>query len=108
MRISDWSSDVCSSDLCATFERIRFVGRAEQLINVQGHHLMFRDIDKSGYTGTNGDPLIRVGDPMTRNPTTHVTFQTLVLDLNGNAKNDSLHVVNDKNTLIDAIGRAQV
>src|SRR3546814_19542256 len=28
---------------CATFERIRFVGRAEQLINVQGHHLMFRD-----------------------------------------------------------------
>lgn len=86
---------------CATFERIRFVGRAEQLINVQGHHLMFRDIDKSGYTGTNGDPLIRVGDPTNRNPTTHVTFQNLVLDLNGNAKKDSLHVVNAKNTLID-------
>src|SRR3546814_3762440 len=62
---------------------------------------MCRDIDKSGYTGTNGDPLIRVGDPMNRNPTTHVTFQNLVLDLNGNAKKDSLHVVNAKNTLID-------
>src|SRR3546814_11741373 len=62
---------------------------------------MFRDIDKSGYTGTNGDPLIRVGDPMNRNPTTHVTFQNLVLDLTGNATKDSLHVVNAKNTLID-------
>ncbi|MBR2172301.1 hypothetical protein [Sphingopyxis sp.] len=86
---------------CATFDRIRFVGRAEQLINVQGHHLMFRDIDKTGFTGTNSDPLIRVGDPANKNPTTHVTFQNLVLDLNGNARKDSLHVVNAKNTLID-------
>jgi len=86
---------------CATFDRIRFVGRAEQLINVQGHHLVFRDIDKTGFTGTNGDPLIRVGDPANRNPTTHVTFQNLVLDLNGNGAKDSLHIVNAKNTLID-------
>ncbi len=86
---------------CATFERIRFVGRAEQLINVQGHHLIFRDIDKTGFTGSNSDPLIRVGDPTNKNPTTHVTFQNLVLDLNGNAKKDSLHVVNAKNTLIE-------
>lgn len=86
---------------CATFERIRFVGRAEQLINVQGHHLMFRDIDKAGFTGSSSDPLIRVGDPTNKNPTTHVTFQNLVLDLNGNANKDSLHVVNAKNTLID-------
>src|SRR3546814_7430952 len=36
MRISDWSSDVCSSDLCAPIERIFMLGRAQQIEDRRG------------------------------------------------------------------------
>src|SRR3546814_2371594 len=37
MRISDWSSDVCSSDLCG--------GLAGAVAPQQGHHLAFADVE---------------------------------------------------------------
>src|SRR3546814_10382254 len=45
MRISDWSSDVCSSDLQSDNKDARILGMADVSVNAVSHHLAFGAID---------------------------------------------------------------
>src|SRR3546814_3812921 len=61
MRISDWSSDVCSSDLVLTYRRILTVDGEQSPLGypVANGALVLEVVDKSGYwnadgTGTGG------------------------------------------------------
>src|SRR3546814_10217196 len=66
MRISDWSSDVCSSDLLGGGISARFIpaghllGAAQILMTVGGRTIHF-----SGDVGRNSDPLMRGPQPFT-------------------------------------------
>src|SRR3546814_10576721 len=42
MRISDWSSDVCSSDLVATDDRLVDLGTASDVVRLHGQHFLQR------------------------------------------------------------------
>jgi hypothetical protein len=85
----------------AEIRDLHCVGTVEQILSVQGHHILIDNLDKTGFTGTSAEPLIVLGDPDNINPTTHITLSRAVLDLNGNANKDSVVVINAKNTLID-------
>lgn len=91
--------DVYSQNVRIT--NLSCVGTVEQIMSIQGHHILMDGLDKTGFTGSSSEPLIVLGDPDNINPTTNITLSRCILDLNGNANKDSVHVVNAKNTLID-------
>ncbi|MGQ3081095.1 MULTISPECIES: hypothetical protein [Alphaproteobacteria] len=85
----------------ALIQNFHCVGTVEQILSVQGHFITIENLDKTGFTGSTTEPLMVLGDPDNINPTTNITCNRVILDLNGNVNKDSVHVINAKNTLFD-------
>src|SRR3546814_6696393 len=82
MRISDWSSDVCSSDLREAAHEVRNrVDRAERHDVVDAREVADTD-------GADGQPLHRAGDAARGD---HVALVERVLELDEDAGDDVLH-----------------
>src|SRR3546814_12444521 len=82
MRISDWSSDVCSSDLREAAHEVRNrVDRAERHDVVDAREVADTD-------GADGQPLHRAGDAARGD---HVALVERVLELDEEAGDDVLH-----------------
>src|SRR3546814_7882726 len=64
MRISDWSSDVCSSDL-TLFNEHRFQGKVTDILTTVGSHLVTDSLDAGGallleaFVAARRDPEVR-------------------------------------------------
>src|SRR3546814_3181678 len=52
MRISDWSSDVCSSDLVVVVDLIRFDGFEAQRVGIDAFHAIQITFDQNGIAST--------------------------------------------------------